>query len=185
MASVHEKLERVRKPRVHLTYDVETEGAVVQRELPFVVGVLGDFSGDRDPSKPLAPLRDRKFIQIDRDNFNDVMARVAPRLELRVENTLREREDGGEPTEIAVSLAFNSIEDFEPGRLVEQIAPLKQLLDTRNRLRDLQSKADISVDLEAELEKILTNTAQLQGLAQSLGVGGATPSATAGDKENG
>ena len=95
-ASIHEKLNRVRKPRVHITYDVETEGAQVQRELPFVMGVLGDFSGD--PTMPLRPLSDRKFIQIDRDNFNDVMARIAPGLKLRVDNTL-----GNDGSQIAVS----------------------------------------------------------------------------------
>ena len=85
-ASIHDKLNRVRKPRVHITYEVETEGAEVVRELPFVVGVLGDFSGD--PTEPLKPLKDRKFIQIDRDNFNDVMARMTPGLKPKVENTL-------------------------------------------------------------------------------------------------
>src|SRR5688572_32474429 len=90
--SVHNKLERVRKPRVHITYQVETEGAVVEKELPFVVGVLGDFSGN--PTEPLKPLKDRKFVQIDRDNFNDVMARATPGLNLKVENTMKQ--DGGE-----------------------------------------------------------------------------------------
>ena len=92
MASIHDKLERVRKPRVHITYQVETEGAEVERELPFVVGVLGDFSGD--PTQPLRPLSERKFIQIDRDNFNDVMAGMTPGLKMRVDNKLSE--DGGE-----------------------------------------------------------------------------------------
>src|SRR5712672_4247589 len=104
--SIHQKLKRVRKPRVHITYDVETEGAEVLRELPFVVGVMGDFSGD--PTTPLKPLADRKFTQIDRDNFNDVMANMAPGLKLRVDNKLSE--EGGE---MAVDLKFNSIEDFE------------------------------------------------------------------------
>src|SRR5665647_994245 len=85
--SIHEKLKRVRPPRVHITYDVETEGAVVQKELPFVVGILGDFSGN--PTEPLKPLKDRKFVQIDRDNFNDVMARMTPGLNLKVDNTLK------------------------------------------------------------------------------------------------
>ena len=114
MASVHDKLNRVRKPRVHITYDVETGGALQQRELPFVVGVLGDFSGN--PTQPLKPLRDRKFIQIDRDNFNDVMARMTPGLNLRVKNTLAD--DG---SEMAVSLSFNSMEDFEPCEFLVQV----------------------------------------------------------------
>ena len=110
--SIHDKLKRVRKPRVHITYDVETEGAVVQKELPFVVGVLGDFSGN--PTEPLKPLKDRKFMQIDRDNFNDVMKRMTPGLNLKVENTLQ-----GDGTEMAVKLKFNSMEDFEPANVVE------------------------------------------------------------------
>src|ERR1700678_2642618 len=117
--SIHKKLERVRKPRVHITYDVETEGAMVLKELPFVVGVLGDFSGD--PTEALKPLKDRKFIQIDRDNFNEIMTRMTPGLNFRVENKLNN--DG---TEMAVSLKFNAIEDFEPQKLVEQIEPLKK-----------------------------------------------------------
>ena len=108
MSSIHDKLDRVRKPRVHITYQVETEGAVVEKELPFVVGVVGDFSGN--PTAPLKPLKDRKFIQIDRDNFNDIMARMTPGVNLKVENTL-----AGDGSEMAVNLKFKSIEDFEPG----------------------------------------------------------------------
>jgi type VI secretion system protein ImpB len=163
MASVHEKLERVRKPRVHITYEVETEGAAVVRELPFAVGVMGDFTGD--PTEPLKPLKDRKFVQIDRDNFNEVMARMTPGLNLRVENTL-----AGDGSEMAVSLKFKSMEDFEPGRIVEQVEPLKKLLETRNKLRDLMSKVDRSENLEALLERVLQNDAELKDLGQSLGV---------------
>src|SRR3954467_448183 len=104
--SVPDKLDRVRKPRVHITYQVETEGAVVEKELPFVVGVLGDFSGN--PTQPLKPLKDRKFIQIDRDNFNDVMSRMTPGLNLKVENTL-----AGDGSQMALQLKFRSMEDFE------------------------------------------------------------------------
>src|SRR5579875_523018 len=100
-ASIHDKLNRVRKPRVHITYEVETEGAQVERELPFVVGVLGDSS--RDPTQPLRPMADRKFIQLDRDNFNDVMARMAPGMNLKVDNKLAD--DG---SQMSVNLKFNS-----------------------------------------------------------------------------
>src|SRR3954451_22317529 len=136
-ASIHDKLTRVRKPRVHITYQVETEGAKVQKELPFVVGVLGDFSGK--PTQPLKPLKDRKFIQIDRDNFNDVMTRMTPGLEFRVANTLK-----GDGSEMAVNLKFSSIEDFEPGRVAQQVEPLRKILETRDRLRDLLTKVDRS-----------------------------------------
>ena len=163
MASVHDKLKRVRKPRVHITYEVETEGAAVLKELPFVVGVMGDFSGD--PTKPLAPLKDRKFIQIDRDNFNDVMARMTPGASMKVENTL-----AGDGSEMAVDLKFNSIDDFDPGRVVQQVEPLRKLQETRDKLRDLMSKVDRSEELENLLENVLQNQEQLGELSSQLGV---------------
>jgi type VI secretion system protein ImpB len=163
-ASIHDKLKRVRKPRVHITYDVETEGAQIQRELPFVMGVMGDFSGD--PTVPLRPLSERKFIQIDRDNFNDVMARIAPGLKLKVDNTL-----AGDGSQMAVELKFNSIDDFEPGRVVEQVPALKALMDTRNKLRDLMSKVDRSEELESLLEQVLKNEGELKSLSGQLGLG--------------
>lgn len=163
--SVHDKLSRVRKPRVHITYDVETEGAVVQKELPFVMGVLGDFSGN--PTEPLKPLKDRKFVQIDRDNFNDIMARMTPGLNIKVENTI-----AGDGSEMAVDLKFKSMDDFEPGKIAQQVEPLKKLLETRDRLRDLLTKVDRSEDLEGVLEKILQNTEELKKLSGELGVEG-------------
>jgi type VI secretion system protein ImpB len=163
-ASIHEKLSRVRRPRVHITYEVETEGAQIVRELPFVVGVLGDFSGD--PTQPLRPLGERKFIQIDRDNFDDVMKRLTPGLQLRVENKL-----GGEGGTMPVELRFDSIEDFEPARVLDQVPSLKALLDTRNRLRDLMSKADRSEELEKLLEAVLKNPGDLSKLSDELGMG--------------
>lgn len=162
MPSIHDKLERVRKPRVHITYQVETEGAEIEKELPFVVGVLGDFSGN--PTEPLKPLKDRKFIQIDRDNFNDVMARMTPGLNMKVENTLK-----GDGSEMAVQLKFNSMDDFEPGKVVQQVEPLRQLQQTREKLRDLLTKVDRSEDLEGVLERVLQNADQLKQLQADLG----------------
>ena len=162
-ASIHDKLKRVRKPRVHITYEVETEGAVVQKELPFVVGVVGDFSGD--PTEKLKPLKDRKFIQIDRDNFNDVLKRMTPGVNMRVENTI-----AGDGSEMAVQLKFNSIDDFEPANVANQVEPLRKLLDTRNKLRDLLTKVDRSDDLENVLEQVLKNTDDLKKLSSELGV---------------
>ncbi len=161
--SQQQKLNRVRKPRVHITYDVETEGAQVVKELPFVVGVMGDFSGD--PTEKLKPLKDRKFIQIDRDNFNDVLKRMAPGLNMRVENTLAD--DG---SEMSVNLEFNKIEDFEPANVVSQVEPLKKLMETRDKLRDLATKIDRSDDLENVLEQVLSNTEQLKQFSGELGV---------------
>jgi type VI secretion system protein ImpB len=158
--SVHRKLERVRKPRVHIKYDVETEGAVVEKELPFVVGVMGDFSGD--PTRKLEDLRDRKFVQIDRDNFDKVMERMAPGLNLKVANKLT-----GEG-EMAVGLKFNKMDDFEPARIVEQVEPLKRLQETREKLRELLTKADRSEDLEHLLEDILKDKDALQKLSEEI-----------------
>ncbi|MCC6416934.1 MAG: type VI secretion system contractile sheath small subunit [Gemmataceae bacterium] len=171
-ASIHDKLDRVRKPRVHITYQVETEGAQVEKELPFVVGVLGDFSGN--PTQPLKPLKDRKFVQIDRDNFNDVMARMTPGVNLKVENTLSQ--EGGE---FAVQLKFNSMDDFEPGKIVQQVEPLRKLLETRDKLRDLMSKVDRSEDLEVLLERVLQNSKDLERLSGELGI--QAPDATGGE----
>lgn len=163
MSSVHGKLSRVRKPRVHITYDVEIGGATEKRELPFVMGVLGDFSGQ--PTSKLPPLRDRKFVQIDRDNINDVLKKMTPGLSMRVENTL-----AGDGSDLGVQLKFESMEDFEPGRVANQVEPLRKLVETRNQLRDLLAKVDVSSDLEATLEDVLKNTENVAKLAQELGI---------------
>ncbi len=161
--SIHDKLARVRKPRVHITYQVETEDAKIERELPFVVGIMGDFAGD--PTEPLRPLADRKFVQIDRDNFNDIMARIAPGLNLKVENTL-----AGDGSEMAVNLKFKSLEDFEPAKVAEQVPALKALLETRAKLRDLMSKVDRSDELEGLLEDVLQDQDKLAKLSAELGL---------------
>lgn len=163
--SVQDKLARVRKPRVHITYQVETEGALVEKELPFVVGVLGEFSGNNPGEAPKA-LKDRKFVGIDRDNFNDIMKRLKPGVSSRVENTLTD-----EGSELAVQLKFNSMEDFQPGNIVQQVEPLRKLLEARDKLRDLLTKVDRSEDLEGLLEKVLQNTEQMQKLNEALGLG--------------
>ncbi|MBS1003279.1 type VI secretion system contractile sheath small subunit [Acetobacter thailandicus] len=159
--SVHDKLKNVRKPRVHITYDVETEGAEIVRELPFVVGVMGDFSGD--PRKPLRPLAERKFVQIDRDNFDEVMARLTPGLHMSVRNTLTN--DG---SDLVTDLKFNSTADFEPAQVIDQVPALKALLETRNKLRDLMSKADRSEELEQLLEQILQQDNKLNSVTEEL-----------------
>ena len=159
--SIHDKLKRVRKPRVHITYDVETEGTAVKKELPFVVGVMGDFSGDN--TEALKPLKDRRFVQIDRENFNDVLKRMSPSLKLLVDNTLNY--DG---SEFEVKLNFKSIDDFEPAAVVNQVEPLRKLMETRNKLRDLMTKIDRSEELENVLEEVLSNTASLDTIAKEL-----------------
>lgn len=160
--SIHDKLKRVRKPRVHITYDVETNGAVQNKEIPFVMGVMGDYSGDNTDSKKA--LKDRKFSQIDRDNFNEVMNNVDPQVNMKVENTLEN--DG---SEMPVNLNFRNMEDFEPQNIVEKVDPLKKLMETRNKLRDLLTKADRSEDLENLLEEVLSSTDALASLQGELG----------------
>ena len=153
--SMQDKANRVRPPRVRLKYEVFTNGAMVERELPFVVGVMGDFSGT--PTAPLKVLKDRKFVSIDRDNFDEVMQRMTPGLQFRVENTLAN--DG---SELGVSLKFERMADFEPARVVDQVEPLRKLLDARNRLKDLQGMVDLSDRMESELEALLRDEAKMR-----------------------
>ncbi len=178
MASSQDKLKRVRKPRVHITYEVEDGGAQVETELPFVVGVMGDFSGN--PDRPLPSLKEKKFVQIDRDNFNDVMAKIAPELNLKVENTI-----AGDGSEMAVNLKFNSIDDFEPAKIANQVEPLKRLLETRSALNDLLAKVDRSEELESLLEGVLQDPARMAQLQTELGVGGDAPASDAPAPEEG
>ena len=159
--SVHDKLSRIRKPRVHITFDVEKGDSTVKKELPFVVGVMGDYSGDATENRQ--SLKDRKFVEIDRDSFNNVMEKVNPKLDLKVPNTLED-----DNSEMAVNLDFKALEDFEPQNLVEQIKPLKELLDARNKLRDLLSKADRSEELESILEQVLQHSEKSQTLSDLL-----------------
>lgn len=161
--SIHDKLKRVRKPRVHITYDLETNGTLVEKEIPFVMGVMGDYSGDNIEGKK--SLKERKFSQIDRDNFNEIMSKVNPQLNFKVENLLEN--DG---SEIPLSLDFKSMEDFEPHRIVEQVESLRKLMESRNKLRDLLTKADRSEELESILEDVLSNTNALSALTDELGI---------------
>ncbi len=128
--SVFEKKKRVRPPRVHITYDVELGGATVVKELPFVVGVVSDLSGN--PEKSLGKLKDRKFVEIDRDNFDDVLKSMKPRLAFRVDNKLQD--DG---SEMSVELNFQKLADFNPENVVKQVQPLNDLLEVRNKLKDV------------------------------------------------
>jgi type VI secretion system protein ImpB len=161
--SLAHKLDRVRRPRVQITYDVETNGAMEKKELPFVVGIMADLSGQR--KDPLPALRDRKFVPIDRDNFNDVLAKAAPRLALKVQNRLTDPD-----SKLAVELNFNHMDDFEPARVAQQIGPLKELLDMRQRLVQLLSKMEGNDKLEQLLSNVLNNTENAMALAKELGI---------------
>ena len=171
--SIQHKLDRVRPPRVHITYDVEIGDAIELKELPFVVGVLGDFSGK--PATPLPRMKERKFIEIDRDNFDQVMAGMQPRLAFRVDNKLTD--DG---TKMNVELRFNSLESFEPDNVVQQVEPLRQLVEARQRLSDLLSKMDGNDRLEELLQEIIQNTSAQKQLSDALGL---EPSAAGAVKE--
>jgi len=161
--STHDKLKRVRKPHVHITYEVfKPDGGTEVRELPFVVGVMGDFSGN--PTTPLKPLKDRNFTEIDRDNFNEVMRGMTPALNMKVENTL-----AGDNTEMAVDLKFESMDDFSPASIANQVPALKKLLETREQLKALLDKADRSDKLEGLLEQILSNNDQIKKASGELG----------------
>jgi len=161
--SLQHKLDRVRRPRVQITYDVETGGAMKKVELPFVVGVLADLSAQ--PKEALRPLKERKFVPIDRDNFNDVLDKAAPRLAMKVQNRLTD-----EDTKLAVELNFKNMDDFAPARVAEQVGPLKDLLEMRQRLTQLLGKMEGNDKLERLLSEVLTNTEKRQEVARQLGI---------------
>ncbi|HXG18254.1 MAG TPA: type VI secretion system contractile sheath small subunit [Methylomirabilota bacterium] len=161
--STQHKLDRVRPPRVHITYDVEIGDAIEMKELPFVVGVLADLSGK--PDEPLPRLRDRKFVDIDRDNFNDVLKGAKPRLAFKVDNKLTD-----DDSKLAVELRFNNMDDFEPEQVVNQIEPLRKLLEVRRQLSDLLAKTDGNDRLNERLQEIISNTELLQKIGQEAGI---------------
>jgi type VI secretion system protein ImpB len=162
--STQHRLDRVRPPRVQITYDVETGGAIEKRELPFVIGIMADLSGKPSESEPLPPVKDRKFVQIDRDNFNDVMAAIGPRLAIRVPNRLQK---DGDP--LNVELRFRNIEDFNPVSLIKQVPALRKLFEGRKRLRDLLTKLDGNDELDALLKRVVDSTETQAALRQDLG----------------
>ncbi|MGJ8603700.1 MAG: type VI secretion system contractile sheath small subunit [Marivita sp.] len=154
--------KRVSKNRVSITFDVEDGGSVQQKELPFVVGMIGGYSGDREDKEAL---EDRTFYSVDKDNFNDVMARVGPTLSYTVENKVQN--DG---SEFQVELDFKSMKDFEPDAIVDKVEPLRNLAKTREKLMTLVAKADRSRDLEKVLKEILQDAEMVKALGEELGV---------------
>jgi len=158
--STQKKLSRIRPPRVQITYDVEIGDAIQMKELPFVAGILADLSGK--PAEALPKLKDRKFVEIDRDNFNDVLASCAPRLALRVDNKL-----ANDDSKLNVELNFRSIDDFDPAEVVKQIEPLRKLFDARQRLMDLLAKLDGNDKLDALLQEIVANPDNQKALKAS------------------
>jgi type VI secretion system protein ImpB len=163
--SIQHKIDRVRPPRVQITYDVEVGGAIELKELPFVVGVMGDFVGK--PEEPLPAIKNRKFIEIDPDNFNQVLAGMKPRVAFSVENKLQD--DG---SKVGVDLTFGGIEDFEPDNIVKQVEPLRKLVEARQKLSDLRSKMDGNEKLENMLNDIISDTDKQKQLSDALGIEG-------------
>ncbi|ALH95833.1 type VI secretion system contractile sheath small subunit [Acinetobacter equi] len=161
--SVQKKLQRIRPPRVQLTYDVEVGDAKEVKELPFVVGVLGDFSAGSKLEK--AKLKDKKFVNVDLENIDEVMESLAPGASFQVQNTLTE--EGGR---MGVDLTFNSMEDFRPENVVQQVEPLKKLVEARERLTDLRNKISNSERLEDLLDDVLKSTEQIRQLSKEAGV---------------
>ena len=157
--STQHKLDRVRSPRVHITYDVETGGAIELKELPFVVGVLGDFTGQ--PTEPLPKLKDRKFTEVNPDNFDSVLEGMKPHLAFSVENKLSDEPDA---PNLKIDLNFKSMDDFEPENVARQVKPLKELLDLRQRLADLRGSLQGNDKLEELLLDAVGNTDKLEKL---------------------
>jgi type VI secretion system protein ImpB len=157
--SVNKKLERVRPPRVHISYDVEVGDAIELKELPFVMGVLGDFTGQ--PEEPLARLKDRKFVEISLDNFDAVLANMKPHLSYFAENKLSEDPDAGR---IGVNLRFRSMDDFEPENVARQIKPLNELLELRTKLSDLRGNLQGNEKLDDILLETVKNEDKMKKL---------------------
>jgi len=165
--STQHKLDRVRPPRVQITYDVETGGAIELKELPFVVGVLGDFSGQ--PEQPLPKLKERRFVEVTPDNFDTVLESMKPHLSFSVENKLSEDANAGQ---IRVDLKFKSLEDFEPEQVARQVKPLKELLDLRRRLNDLKGTLQTNDKLDEALLDAVSKTDKLDKLKSEVGAKG-------------
>jgi len=173
--SLQHKLDRIRKPRVQITYDVQVGDAQIVKELPFVLGVLADLSGHPDPdAPPLAALKDekRKFVEVNRDNFDRVMGGIKPRLAIRVPNRIENND-----TKLGVELKFKSVDDFEPVNVVKQVEPLKKLLEARERLAELKSKITTNDRFNDLLQRIIHDTDQLERLGRETGRVGTTPPA--------
>ena len=161
--STQHKLDRVRSPRVQITYDVEVGDAIETKELPFVMGVLGDFTGQ--PEKPMAALKDRKFVEINPDNFDTVLKGMNPHLAYSVANKLSDDPNAGQ---VKVDLKFESLDDFSPDAVAKQVGPLKELLDLRTRLSDLRGSLQGNDKLDEMLFEAVTNTQQREKLRTEL-----------------
>jgi len=164
--STQKKIERVRPPRVNITYDVEVGDAIESKELPFVMGVLGDFTGQ--PTEPLPKLKDRKFVEVTPDNFDTVLAGMAPHLSYSVDNKLSDDPKAGQ---LKVDLKFKSLDDFSPEEVAKQVGPLKELLDLRTKLSDLRGSLQGNDKLDEILMETVGNKEKLAQLKKELNLG--------------
>lgn len=155
--STQHKLDRIRPPRVQITYDVEIGGAIQKKELPLVMGILADLSGK--PEEALPKLKDRKFVEIDRDNFNDILRSITPRMTAQVDNKLSK--DGGKT---AIELKFRNLDDFSPLNIVLQVEALKKLFESRQKLNDLLAKLDGNDTLDQMLQTATGNPDEMKQL---------------------
>lgn len=165
--STQQQLGRVRPPRVNITYDVETGGAIETKELPFVMGVLADLTGQ--PAEPLARLKERKFVEVTPDNFDDVLASMKPHLSFTVENKLSEDADA---PKLGVDLHFKSMDDFSPDAVARQVKPLRELLDLRTKLADLRGNLQGNDKLDEILQATLQDADKMAKLKAELGTEG-------------
>jgi type VI secretion system protein ImpB len=165
--STQHKLDRVRAPRVQITYDVEVGDAIEVKELPFVMGVLGDFTGQ--PIDPLPRLKDRKFVEVNPDNFDTVLESMKPHLAFSVENKLSEDSEAGN---LKVDLNFKSLDDFSPDHVARQVKPLRELLELRDRLSDLRGSMQGNDKLEEALREAVSDKDKLAKLRSELGTEG-------------
>jgi type VI secretion system protein ImpB len=164
MANTQQKLNRVRPPRVQITYDVEAGDVIEKKELPFVVGVLGDFTGN--PERPLARLKERRFVEVTPDNFDAVLESMEPHLAFTVENKLSEDAEAGS---LSVELRFKSLKDFEPEEVARQVKPLRELLELRTRLNDLKGTLQTNEKLDDALLDAVSKTEKLNRLKSEAG----------------
>ncbi len=167
--STQHKLDRVRPPRVQITYDVETGGAIEMKELPFVVGVMADLSGKPEEALPHLKDRKRKFVEIDRDNFNEVLKGMKPRLAYKVDNKLT-----NDDTKMGVELRFSDVDDFAPEQVAQQVEPLRKLVEIRTQLSALLAKTDGNDRLADKLQEIVASSELQEKIGKETGVGAAS-----------
>jgi type VI secretion system protein ImpB len=165
--SIQKKLTRVRPPRVQISYDVQVGDAIEKKELPFVLGVMGNFMGQ--PASDVAPFKERRFVDVNPDNFDEVLSSMKPHLAFNVENKLSDDPNAGQ---LKVDLNFRSLDDFEPEQVARQVKPLRELLELRTKLNDLRGTLQTNEKLDEVLMEAVSNTEKLDKLRSEMGLKG-------------